>query len=337
MVASRVPGRTGRGTGDVRVAAIDCGTNSLRLLIASPRSTGTLEVVERRTEIVRLGQGVDATGRFADEALERTFAVLDDYAARLASEAVGPERLRMVATSAARDVSNRGAFVDGIRDRLGIEPEVISGEREAALSYVGALSSAAVRAALTSEPVLVVDIGGGSTELVVGTIDGRVEQAASLPIGSVRLTERFLADSPPPADELAQARTYVDARLDDCGLDLAGVRSAVGVAGTVVTLAWLAGAAPLDQNRIAGVLIPRTVLGELADRLAGQSADHIAAIPGMHPGRADVITAGALIAARIAARIPTAGLVVSIADILDGVALELIRDLGLGEMTQSRR
>jgi exopolyphosphatase/guanosine-5'-triphosphate,3'-diphosphate pyrophosphatase len=105
----------------------------------------------------------------------------------------------------------------------------------------------------------------------------------------------------------------------------------------VVTLAWLAGAAPLDQNRIAGVLIPRTVLGELADRLAGQSADNIAAIPGMHPGRADVITAGALIAARIAARIPTAGLVVSIADILDGVALELIRDLGLGEMTQSRR
>jgi exopolyphosphatase/guanosine-5'-triphosphate,3'-diphosphate pyrophosphatase len=319
------------------VAAIDCGTNSLRLLIASPAPDGALEVLERRTEIVRLGQGVDATGRFAEEALDRTFGVLADYAARLGRAGVGPERTRMVATSAARDVSNREIFVAGIRERLGIEPEVISGGREARLSYVGALSAPALRSALTGEPVAVVDIGGGSTELVIGSSSGRVDRAVSLPIGSVRLTERWLRDSPPAGADLARARTYVDRELDGCGLDLTAVRSAIGVAGTVVTLAWLAGAAPPDQDRMPGALIPRTALNALADRLAEQSADQIRQIPGMHPGRADVITAGALIAARIAARIPTAGLLVSVADILDGVALELIRDLGLGGMTESRR
>ena len=250
--------------------------------------------------------------------------MLDDYAARLTEAGVGPERTRMVATSAARDVRNREVFVAGIRERLGIEPEVISGEREAALSSAGALSAPAVRAALSGDPVLVVDIGGGSTELVIGDLDGGVDRAVSLPIGSVRLTERFLHDSPPAADDLARAGTYVDGELDGCGLDLTSVRSAIGVAGTVVTLAWLAGAVPADPDRMPGALIPRAALDALAGRLAGWSADRIRQLPGMHPGRADVITAGALIAARIAARIPTTGLVVSVADILDGVALELI-------------
>ena len=179
----------------IRVAAIDCGTNSLRLLLAEAAPDGSLVEIDRRTEIVRLGEGVDASGAFTDQALTRTFAVLDDFASRLTGLDIEPDRVRMVATSAARDVSNRETFLAGVRSRIGIEPEVISGDREAGLSYVGAVSSAAVRAGLGEDPVLVVDIGGGSTELVIGTGEGLVEAAVSLPMGSVRLTERFLRGS----------------------------------------------------------------------------------------------------------------------------------------------
>lgn len=306
------------------VAVIDCGTNSLRLLLADISAGTTLRERDRRTEIVRLGQGVDATGRFADEALSRTFAVLEDYAAQIAAAGVGPDQIRMVATSAVRDVSNRDTFLAGVWDRMGIVPEVISGEREAQLSFNGALSSPAVQAALVDEPVLVVDIGGGSTELVLGSREGRLVSAVSVAMGSVRLTERFLPSSPPTRTELANAAAYVDDLLDGCDLDLASSRSAVGVAGTVVTLAWLAGAAPPDQNRMAGVLIPAMVLDDLFDTLAQQSADQIRAIPGMHPGRADVITAGALIASRITVRASVPGIIVSIADILDALAHEIV-------------
>ncbi|GAA3640180.1 Ppx/GppA phosphatase family protein [Microlunatus ginsengisoli] len=310
------------------VAAVDCGTNSLRILIADPAPDGGLIERVRRTEIVRLGQGVDATGRFADEALSRTFAVLDDYAHLLAAYGVGSGRIRMVATSAARDVANRDAFFAGVRHRIGVVPDVISGVREARLSYVGALGSAAVRDALGEEPVLVVDIGGGSTELVIGTGDGEIAGSVSLPMGSVRLTERFLPSSPPAAAELAAATGFVDGLLDDCGLELGRVRSAVGVAGTVVTLAWLAGAAPADQARMPGAVISRAALDAVAKSLAARSAEQIRAVPGMHPGRADVITAGALIADRIVRRLAATGLVVSVADILDGVALEIVSDAG---------
>jgi exopolyphosphatase / guanosine-5'-triphosphate,3'-diphosphate pyrophosphatase len=305
------------------VAAIDCGTNSLRLLIAAPGAGRELIELDRRTEIVRLGQGVDSTGAFAAEALQRTFGVLEEYARRLADAGVEPDRLRMVATSAARDVSNRDAFVAGVERRVGVRPEVISGDREARLSFAGALSSRAVRRSVTDQGVLLVDIGGGSTELVFGSGDGRVDAAVSLPMGSVRLTERFLADSPPSTDELAGATTYVDDLLDGSGLDWKGVRSLVGVAGTVVTLAWLAGAAPADPHGVPGCVVSRADFDRVLRRLGRLTAEQIRAIPGMHPGRADVITAGALIAARIMARAPGVGLVVSIADILDGLVLEL--------------
>jgi exopolyphosphatase/guanosine-5'-triphosphate,3'-diphosphate pyrophosphatase len=307
-----------------RVAAIDCGTNSLRLLLAeSGPDDGVLELL-RRTEIVRLGQGVDATGAFADEALTRTFAVLDDYARVIADVGVGAGLTRMVATSAARDVSNRHEFLAGVRARVGVEPEVISGDREARLSFVGALSSAAVRAQLTAGAVLVVDIGGGSTELVLGDRDGRVDSAGSLAMGSVRLTERFFTAGRPTAADVARATAYVDALLDSTALDLSEVGAAVGVAGTVVTLAWLSGATQPDRAQVAGALLSRERLDDVLARLSVMSAEEIRAIPGMHPGRADVITAGALIATRIAARVPTLGLVVSIADILDGLALEIL-------------
>jgi exopolyphosphatase / guanosine-5'-triphosphate,3'-diphosphate pyrophosphatase len=313
------------------VAAIDCGTNSLRLLLAEAGPDGALVEILRRTEIVRLGQGVDATGAFADEALSRTFAVLDGYATVLADAGVSPDRTRMVATSAARDVSNRDRFLAGVRARVRVEPEVISGDREARLSFVGALSSAAVREQLApARPVLVVDIGGGSTELVLGDRDGRVAGAGSLTMGSVRLTERFFTAGRPTAADLAAATAYVDGLLDGAGLDLSRVGGAVGVAGTVVTLAWLSGATSsdpqqgADPQQVAGAFLPRDGLDGVLARLSGMTPEEIRAIPGMHPGRADVITAGALIAARITARLPTPGLVVSIADILDGLALEIL-------------
>jgi exopolyphosphatase/guanosine-5'-triphosphate,3'-diphosphate pyrophosphatase len=306
------------------VAALDCGTNSLRLLLAELRPGGGLVELLRRTEIVRLGQGVDSTGAFADAALTRTFDVLDDYATVLADAGVGPDRTRMVATSAARDVSNRDAFLAGVLARVRVEPEVITGDREARLSFVGALSSPVVRAQLPPGPVLVVDIGGGSTELVIGDRGGRVDSADSLPMGSVRLTERFLTGGRPSAADLADAAAYVDGLLDGADLDLSLVRSAVGVAGTVVTIAWLSGVADADPQHVDGTVIPRERLDAVLARLSAMSAGEIRAIPGMHPGRADVITAGALIAARIVARLPVTGLGVSIADILDGLALELL-------------
>jgi exopolyphosphatase/guanosine-5'-triphosphate,3'-diphosphate pyrophosphatase len=306
------------------VAALDCGTNSLRLLLAELRPGGGLVELLRRTEIVRLGQGVDSTGAFADAALTRTFDVLDDYATVLADAGVGPDRTRMVATSAARDVSNRDAFLAGVLARVRVEPEVITGDREARLSYVGALSTPVVRAQLPPGPVLVVDIGGGSTELVIGDRGGRVDSADSLPMGSVRLTERFLTGGRPSAADLADAAAYVDGLLDGADLDLSLVRSAVGVAGTVVTIAWLSGVADADPQHVDGTVIPRERLDAVLARLSAMSAGEIRAIPGMHPGRADVITAGALIAARIVARLPVTGLGVSIADILDGLALELL-------------
>ena len=306
------------------VAALDCGTNSLRLLLAELRPGGGLVELLRRTEIVRLGQGVDSTGAFADAALTRMFDVLDDYATVLADAGVGPDRTRMVATSAARDVSNREAFLAGVRARVRVEPEVITGDREARLSFVGALSSPVVRAQLPPGPVLVVDIGGGSTELVIGDRGGRVDSAGSLPMGSVRLTERFFTGGRPSAADLADAAAYVDGLLDGADLDLSLVRSAVGVAGTIVTIAWLSGVADADPQHVDGTVVPRERLDAVLARLSAMSAGEIRAIPGMHPGRADVITAGALIAARIVARLPVTGLGVSIADILDGLALELL-------------
>jgi len=303
-----------------RVAAVDCGTNSLRLLIAEPGGDSTLVELDRQVELVRLGQGVDATGSFHPEALARTLAALDRYAARITSTGVDPGGIRVVATSATRDVANRDALFDGVRARLGVTPEVISGAREAELSYAGALS--AIRPG--ADAVLVMDIGGGSTELILGAASGAVEEAVSCQIGSVRLTERFLTRSPPSQSEIADVTRYIDAVLDESGLDVAAVRTWIGVAGTFTTLAALAQGIADDPHRVHGSRLNSADLAGLSDRLLGLSAAEIRAIPGMQPGRADVIAAGALIAARMARRLPVHEAVVSLADILDGVALELL-------------
>lgn len=307
-----------------RVAAVDCGTNSIRLLIAEPGPDGTLVEVDRRTEIVRLGQGVDATGEFHPDALARTFAATDAYAALLRDAGVTSAHLRFVATSASRDARNRDLFFAGIHDRLGVTPEVISGDTEAQLSFAGALS----RIRPAAEPVLVVDIGGGSTELIVGTAAGEVLSAVSLDIGSVRLTERFLRSQPPTPDAVAEAASHVDRLLEGAGIDYAAIGTWIGVAGTATTLAGVhLQLEYYDRDRVHGSSIPVPDLHALFERLAASTVAEIRALPSMHPGRADVITAGTLIAVRIADRLRVDALLVSESDILDGTALELVHRL----------
>ncbi len=304
-----------------RVAAVDCGTNSIRLLIAEQDGRGGLRDLDRRTEIVRLGQGVDATGEFHPDALRRTFAAVEAYASVIEDAGVRSGRVRFVATSASRDVANRDDFFDGVQARLGVAPVVISGGEEARLSFLGALS----RIRPDGEPVLVIDIGGGSTELIVGSAAGEMASAISLDIGSVRLTERFLHAHPPAAAALAEAAAYVDRALDTCGVPFAEIGCWVGVAGTLTTLAGVhLRLERYDRDRVHGARIPLPDLAVLLDRLTGLDLEQIRALPSMHPQRADVITGGALIAGRIAARLLVADLVVSESDILDGIALEIL-------------
>ena len=307
------------------VAAIDCGTNSIRLLIAEPVGGG-LRGIDRRMEIVRLGQGVDATGAFHPDALARTFAATDTYADAVRSAGVAVERIRFVATSAARDAENSEEFFAGIRARLGVTPDVISGDEEARLSFSGAVSGVDAG----TGPALVIDIGGGSTELILGR-DGAVEQAVSLDVGSVRLTERFLHTNPTPPQGRAEAEAYVDTLLDECGVDLARAATFIGVAGTMTTLAGVhLRLDAYDRSRVHGAVLPVAEIATLLDRLAGSSVDQIKAIPSMHPGRADVITAGALVASRIARRVTVSELVISESDILDGIAMGIATGTATG-------
>jgi exopolyphosphatase / guanosine-5'-triphosphate,3'-diphosphate pyrophosphatase len=308
-----------------RVAAVDCGTNSIRLLIAEADADGGLVELDRRTEIVRLGQGVDATGEFHPDALDRTFAATDAYAALIRDAGVPSSRIRFVATSASRDARNREVFFAGIRDRLGVTPEVITGDTEAQLSFAGALS----RVQPPAEPVLVMDIGGGSTELIVGNAAGVVRSAVSLDIGSVRLTERFLRTNPPAPEAVAEAAAYVDGLLDGTDVDFPAIGTWIGVAGTATTLAGVhLQLERYDRERVHGAVLPVADLHALFDRLAGSTVAQIRALPSMHPGRADVVTAGTLIAVRIADRLSVPGLLVSESDILDGTALELLHGPG---------
>ena len=298
------------------VAAIDCGTNSVRLLVAAGPAQAPV-VLERTLRITRLGQGVDATGEFHPDALARTFAACDEYAAVLAAHGVG--RLRFVATSAARDAGNREEFFAGVRARLGVDPEVISGAEEAQLSFDGALGASPEAA----PPALVVDIGGGSTELVLGA-SGQPVRGTSLDIGSVRLRERFLASDPPTAEQVAAATAHVDALLDASGIDLAAARTWIGVGGTATSLsAIVQGLETYDRARVHGSTVTRADLTALADRLLGSTVAEVLIIPTMVPGRADVICAGALICARVAARVGV-DLTVSESDILDGVVAQLL-------------
>ncbi len=304
-----------------RVAAVDCGTNSIRLLVADlDPETGTETEIERRMEIVRLGQGVDATGRLADEALERTFAACDRYAEAIRGH--GAEQVRFVATSATRDASNRDAFVAGVRERLGVEPEVISGHEEAELSFRGATSALATAAVAHDTPYLVVDIGGGSTEFVLGT--GTVEAARSVDVGCVRMTERHLQSDPPTLAQVTAARRDIDAAIDLAAqtVDLSRAKTLVGLAGSVTTIAAIAlGLEEYDRARVHLSRIPAEVIRQTAADLLAMSHAQRAALPVIHPGRVDVIAAGALILAQIVERLGLPELVVSEHDILDGIAL----------------
>lgn len=310
----------------MRVAAFDCGTNSLRLLVADIDDHGAMTELRRETRIVRLGQGVDATGEFAPEALERTFAVTREYA-ELAAE-YSPERIRFVATSASRDVRNRDEFFAGIFAILGVVPDVITGDEEARLSFLGATAGRSA----DEGPFLVMDLGGGSTELVLGT--GDVEAAVSMDIGSVRLTERHMASGQPDGEQIRAAVTDIDTHLDDAAevVDLGAARTFIGVAGTVTTLtAGILGLDSYQRERIHGARLTVSEVERQADDLVRMDRDARAALPYMHPGRVDVIAAGGLIFARTVSRVDDAvrtrggelAITVSETDILDGIALDL--------------
>ncbi|QCX77076.1 Guanosine-5'-triphosphate,3'-diphosphate pyrophosphatase [Streptomyces sp. YIM 121038] len=314
-----------------RVAAIDCGTNSIRLLVADadPR-TGELVDLDRRMQIVRLGQGVDKTGRLAPEALERTFAACREYAAVIKEH--GAQRTRFVATSASRDAENREEFVRGVLDILGVEPEVISGDQEAEFSFTGATKELTGRADLET-PYLVVDIGGGSTEFVVG--DGSVRAARSVDVGCVRMTERhFVRDGavtdPPTAEQLAAVRADIAAALDlaEETVPLRAARTLVGLAGSVTTVAGIA--LGLDAYESAAIHHSRVSYEQvkaIVERLTQSTHAERAAIPVMHPGRVDVIVAGALVLLSIMERVGAREVVVSEHDILDGIAWKVAEEL----------
>lgn len=298
-----------------RVAAVDCGTNSIRLLVAdADPATGELVDLDRRMTIVRLGQGVDRTGRLAPEALERTFAACREYADVIKEH--GAQKVRFVATSASRDAENREDFVRGVLDILGVEPEVITGDQEAEFSFTGATKELA-----GDEERLVVDIGGGSTEFVIGR--HTVEAARSVDIGCVRLTERHVRSDPPAADEVAAIRADIEAALDlaELTVPLSGAGTLVGLAGSVTTVAGIAlGLDAYDSTAIHHARISYEKVAEVTRRLLESTHDERAAIPVMHPGRVDVIVAGALVLLAVMERIGAREVVVSEHDILDGIA-----------------
>ncbi|GGG56055.1 Ppx/GppA phosphatase family protein [Sinomonas atrocyanea] len=315
----------------MRVAGIDCGTNSIRLLVADTRpgddGAPRLADVHREMRVVRLGQGVDATGMLAPEALERTFAAADDYAATVRD--LGAERVRFVATSAMRDARNGDEFVAGIRARFGVEPEIVPGAEEAALSFAGAASVLPLAA---GRPVLVVDLGGGSTEFVLGDGAG-VRGARSIDMGCVRLTERHLRSDPPTAEEVAAAERDVDAGIDEAlaGVPLGEATAVIGVAGSITTITAHALGLPAYQPEcIHGTELPIAQVAAACTSLLGLTHAQRAELPYMHPGRVDVIGAGALVWRHILARLSTltdgriATAVTSEHDILDGIALSTL-------------
>ncbi|MBG6098140.1 Ppx/GppA phosphatase family protein [Nocardioides sp. WG-D5] len=299
-----------------RVAAIDCGTNTIKLLIATVTADGLTEDV-REARMVRLGQGVDRTGVLADEALERAFGAIDEYAAMIREH--GVERVRFVATSATRDAANAATFTDGVRERLGVTPEVVTGAEEAALSFGGAARNLR---GTPEPPVLVIDIGGGSTELILG--DGPtmgVSAADSMDIGSVRLHERHLRSDPPTREEIEACVRDIDAHLDDCPVDPAAARTVVAVGGTMIQLTMgLLELAAYDRTATDHAEVSPDDVHRLVDRLLAMTVNERLALPWMHPGRADVIAAGGVILSRILRRTRVDSLLVSESDILDGIA-----------------
>lgn len=306
----------------MRVAAIDCGTNSIRLLIADVDHNAVTDVV-RTMIIVRLGEGVDQTKEFSQAALTRTFAAVDEFAQLI--EIHKPQLVRFVATSASRDVSNREQFFDGIKVRLGIEPTVISGNEEARLSFLGATTGFAASDNQPEPPYLVVDIGGGSTEFVIGT--DQPVRAISMDVGCVRMTERHFHDDPPTDEQIASATFDIDEaiKIADSKVLLGEANSIIGVAGSVTTVAALAlGLAEYDPAKIHGSIISANQVVEISTELLKMSREQRSKLGPMHEGRVDVIGAGALVLAQIVKATGLDSITVSEHDILDGIVIDLV-------------
>ncbi|KXB53685.1 Ppx/GppA phosphatase family protein [Corynebacterium sp. CMW7794] len=316
-----------------RVAAVDCGTNSIRLLISDVQPDGTIRDITRLMEIVRLGEGVDATGEFAPAALERTRAALEKYVKQMKFEKV--ERVRMVATSASRDASNREEFFSMTAELLGeIQPgaraEVISGDEEAKLSFTGAVADLGRDEA----PYCVIDVGGGSTEFVVGTADGELLGSHSAQMGSVRLTERIMRSDPATETELEIARDYVAERMEDVLkiVPLDQARTFVGCAGTFTTMSALAqGLERYDSDAIHGSVLRFDALRVLIDQILIETSASLVLNPVIHPGRADVIGGGSMVVQGIIDAVEKVtearSFVISEKDILDGIIAGLAAEL----------
>jgi exopolyphosphatase/guanosine-5'-triphosphate,3'-diphosphate pyrophosphatase len=312
----------------MRVAAIDCGTNSIRLLIADvDPAAGTLVDVVREMKVVRLGEGVDRTGELSPAALQRTFDALAEYVVQIRVECA--HRVRMVATSATRDASNRDEFVSGVRALLGEEPEIIPGSEEARLSFLGATGELRARPDL-APPYLVVDIGGGSTEFILGDAAGSdaIVASRSVNMGCVRLAERHLASDPPTPEQLEAVRRDALAGIAEAAqdVDLTAAHTLVAVAGTATTVAALGMGLPqYDPERIHLSTTALADVERVTAELGAMNHEQRAALGPMHPGRVDVIVSGATILREVVRAVGTGSMIASEHDILDGIALDLAR------------
>jgi len=300
------------------IASVDLGTNSTRVLVGRPTGAG-LEILDRRNTITRLGQGVGASGRLALEAVERTLDCLRGY--REVLDRHGVERVRVAATSASRDAANRDEFFGAVEALIGTRPELLSGDEEGRLSFRGATGELDP----ASGPFLVVDIGGGSTEFIVGT--DRVEGVMSVDIGCVRLTEKFLHHDPPQPEELSACISLTDAYLDDVVREIpaAEARTMVGLAGTVTTVAAVEiGLETYDRDRIHHFHLTREAAEDVFRTLATESRADRVHNPGLEEARADVIVGGCCVLVALFRRLGFDEMIVSEADILDGLALSLL-------------
>ena len=301
----------------MRVAAIDCGTNSIRLLIADVQGDNFREVI-REMEIVRLGQGVDKTGEFHPDAIARTLTAVDKFANEIAKR--GVEKIRFCATSATRDAKNRELFIDGVKARLGVTPEVITGEEEAALSFAGATKDLPDSIA----PYLVIDIGGGSTEFVLGT--QKVVQAKSVNIGCVRMSERHFKSDPATQAEIESARKDIQQAISQAAqvVDIKAAKSLIAVAGTATTVAAAALELPeYDRNAIHLSRISAEQTHDVSEMFLKLTRNERAALGYMHPGRVDVIGAGSLVLSEIVKAVSAKEFIACESDILDGIAFSL--------------
>ncbi|MDR1355864.1 MAG: exopolyphosphatase [Propionibacteriaceae bacterium] len=322
------------------VAAIDCGTNTIRLLITTETADGAFKELIREQRFVGLGQGVDATGTFTAAALTRTFAACEEYAKIIAAHQVS--RVRFVATSATRDAANRSEFLTGVSTRIAVIPEVISGTEEASLSFRGALfglqqpttpnfskcdrkEDTPCESPQLITPVLVIDAGGGSTELVSGSTDGSITEMLSMDIGSRRIRERYLTSDPPTTTQIHAAQAQVRQLLSATAINYKAVRTVVAVAGTATTMSALIQRLDVyDRTRVHLSRLTRDEIATLTQRLLGSTVAQIAALKPVQPQRAKVLAAGALLLNEIVQHIGIATLTVSETDILDGIALTLL-------------